>query len=95
MDNYTKSFDNSVGSTLEMDRQAVDNNREQTCSTGFHGASWDYASTYSGDTLIMIKVNPRDIVAIPKDYNNMKFRCCRYEVMGIIDSEIQAKHLEV
>jgi hypothetical protein len=93
VDNYTKTMNNSVGQIVSMARQAVDNDRNQTCSNGLHFASWDYASTYSGNTLIMVKVNPKDVVAIPSDYNNMKGRACEYEVIGIINEEIQMKHL--
>jgi hypothetical protein len=31
---------------------------------------------------MILKINPRDVVAIPADYNNTKGRCCRYEVIG-------------
>lgn len=93
VDNYTRTMDNSVGQIVSMPRSEVDNNRNQTCSNGLHFAAWNYASTYSGDTLIMIKVNPSDVVAIPSDYNNMKGRAAKYEVLGIIDEEMTAKHL--
>lgn len=41
----------------------------------------------------MVKVNPKNVVAIPSDYNNMKGRACEYEVIGVINEEIQMKHL--
>ena len=31
---------------------------------------------------MILKINPADVVAIPKDYNNTKGRTCRYEVIG-------------
>jgi len=34
VDNYTGTMDNSVGQIVSMPRQAVDNNRNQTCSNG-------------------------------------------------------------
>lgn len=95
VDNYTRTMDNSVGQVVSMPRNEVDNDRNTTCSNGLHFAAWNYASTYSGDTLIMIKVNPSDVVAIPNDYNNMKGRAAKYEVLGIIDEEMTTKHLEV
>ena len=30
---------------------------------------------------MVLKINPRDVVSIPNDYNNQKGRCCRYEVI--------------
>ena len=31
---------------------------------------------------MIVKINPRDVVSIPTDYNNAKGRACRYEVIG-------------
>jgi hypothetical protein len=30
---------------------------------------------------MILKINPRDVVSIPSDYNNSKGRTCRYEVI--------------
>ena len=75
-------------------REKVDKNREQTCSTGLHVASYNYAKGYSGDVMIMVKVNPRDVVAVPTDYNNEKMRVCQYEVMGFVNEELSNKYQE-
>ena len=32
--------------------------------------------------MVILKINPRDVVSIPTDYNNTKGRTCRYEVVG-------------
>jgi hypothetical protein len=31
---------------------------------------------------VILKINPRDVVSIPSDYNNSKGRACRYEIAG-------------
>jgi hypothetical protein len=31
---------------------------------------------------MIVKVFPSDVISIPKDYNNAKGRCCKYEVIG-------------
>jgi hypothetical protein len=31
---------------------------------------------------VIVKINPRDVVSIPSDYNDAKGRACRYEVIG-------------
>ena len=31
--------------------------------------------------IIILKINPKDIVAIPRDYNNTKDRCWKYTVI--------------
>jgi len=30
---------------------------------------------------MIVKINPRDVVSIPTDYQDSKGRCCRYEVI--------------
>ncbi len=48
-----------------------------------HFAAYDYAkNSYRGAHIVVVKINPADVVSIPNDYNNQKGRCCRYEVIG-------------
>lgn len=91
-DCHTRMFDNSVGSILEMDRAICDPNRNQTCSTGFHFCSVEYLRNFTGERVMAVKINPRDVTSIPKDYNTSKGRCCRYEVIAELQSENAAKN---
>lgn len=95
-DNYTDvhtgKFSNAVGSVLVMPREQCDPSRNNTCSTGFHFCSADYLSKFSGTRVMVVKIDPRDVTAIPKDYNNAKARCCRYEVTGELSSQAAARH---
>lgn len=81
-DSYSGTIDNSVGRVVSMPRYKVDDRRDVTCSHGLHFASLDYARSYEGSHLMVLKVNPRDVVSIPSDYKNQKGRCCRYEVIA-------------
>ena len=81
-DPHTKTFNNSVGSVCEMSREQVDDNPNNTCSRGLHVACYDYAKGF-GAKLIEVKVNPRDVVAVPVDYNGTKMRVCRFEVVAL------------
>ena len=38
---------------------------------------------------MVVKINPRDVVSIPEDYDNAKGRCCRYEVVGVYNDDVQ------
>jgi hypothetical protein len=38
--------------------------------------------SYSGDKIVILEIDPADVVSIPTDYNNAKGRCCRYKVVG-------------
>ena len=87
-DNYTDvhsgKFDNSVGQVLTMPRNRVDEDKNRTCSAGLHFCSYDYLAHFSGSRIMVLKINPADVVAIPADYNDTKGRTCRYEVVDEI-----------
>lgn len=84
MDSYTGTMDNSVGKVVSMPRERVNPDRTQTCSHGLHVASWEYAAKYSGEVILEIQINPKDVVSVPIDYNNAKMRVCRYKVVRVI-----------
>ena len=81
-DCHTGTMDNSVGSVVEMERNMVDDNRDNTCSAGLHFCSHSYLQSFSGERTVIVKIDPADVVSIPSDYNNAKGRTCRYEVVG-------------
>lgn len=81
MDCHTGKIDNSPGQVVMMPRTAVDPNRRNECSNGLHFCSKGYLSSFGGQKIMMIKINPADVVAIPADYGYTKGRCCKYEVV--------------
>ena len=81
-DCHSGTMDNSVGQIVEMERNQVDDDQNRTCSTGLHFCSQEYLNHFSGDHTMILKINPRDVVSIPNDYNDSKGRACRYEVIG-------------
>lgn len=86
-DVYTGTMDNSVGKVVEMERNEVDDDQNRTCSAGLHFCSRDYLNHFGGERIVIVKINPRDVVSIPTDYNDSKGRACRYEVVDEIDKE--------
>ena len=83
-DIHSGTFDNSPGKVVQMERNRVCDDRNQTCSTGLHFCSKEYLGSFGhdpGDKIVLVKINPRDVVSIPVDYNNTKGRCCKYEVL--------------
>jgi len=85
-DCHSGKMDNSVGTVVEMERNAVDDDKANTCSTGLHFCSLDYLPNFGGSNsrVMVLKINPRDVVSIPADYNATKGRTCRYEVIDEI-----------
>jgi len=86
-DIYTRTFDNSVGKVVEIPRNMVDEDSSRTCSSGLHVCSYSYLSHFgngTSDRVVLCKVNPKDVVSIPADYDNTKMRVCRYEVVDVV-----------
>ena len=74
-----------IGGYVEMERSAVDPRRDYTCSTGLHFCSYDYLNAYQGANtgrILILSIDPQDIIAIPTDYNQTKGRACRYRIIG-------------
>lgn len=85
-DSHTgKTYVNKPGMVVRMDRNLVDADRRHTCSAGLHVAAWGYASGFSGERILEVKVNPRDVVAVPPDYEQQKMRVCEYLVVRETD----------
>jgi hypothetical protein len=72
---------------VSMERNLVDDDQNRTCSTGLHFCSQDYLRSFGGERIVILKINPRDVVSIPNDYNDSKGRCARYEIVDEIDKD--------
>jgi hypothetical protein len=80
---------NGVGSKIEVKRRNVDDNRNNHCSFGLHVGSLDYARSF-GQRVVVVKVNPKDVVSVPTDYNCQKCRVSAYEVVSDYEYEIES-----
>jgi acyl carrier protein len=80
---YDGTTDNSIGTTPSLPRNKVDDRSEVTCSHGLHFCSQAYLPHYHGGQgkVLLLKINPRDVVSIPTDYNNAKGRACAYLIL--------------
>jgi hypothetical protein len=88
-DHRTGSYDNSPGKVVRMPRNEVDENPERTCSNGLHACGSDYLTNagygFGNDRIVLVKINPANVVAFPNDYDLQKLRCCEYEVLMEVD----------
>lgn len=82
-DKHTGTIDNSIGTIVEITRNKVDDDPTHDCSYGLHAGSMQYVSSFgnSGDHIIIVKINPKDIVSVP-DCDTSKLRTCKYEVIS-------------
>ena len=79
----TGTFSNVVGATLSMPRNRVDDDKEIGCSEGFHAGSMDYAAGFMPQDghLMVVEINPADVVSVPTDCQCQKLRTSRYKVV--------------
>ena len=91
-DKYRGTFDNSIGNVVTMQRAKVDDDRARGCSDGLHAGALNYVAGYgsveNGDRIVIVKINPRDVVSVPSDCNCEKLRTCRYEVVAEYEGEL-------
>lgn len=89
LDIHSGTIDNSIGQVVEMDRNLVDDNPDSHCSVGLHFCSIDYLGHFgsSHQPIMILKINPADVVSIPSDYNGAKGRCMRYEVVAEVGGD--------
>lgn len=92
-DHYTGTFDNHIGCKPSMSRSKCDPDPNSACSTGLHVCSYNYLQGYFGSEghIMVVRVHPKDVVAVPKDHGNEKMRVCEYEVVGEIPQATQIK----
>ena len=74
-----------VGQSVSMPREEVDADRNRTCSKGLHFCSFSYLPNYQSNDckVLILKINPADVVSIPSDYSNSKGRAWNYTVLSI------------
>lgn len=89
-DHHTGKFSNKVGEVLSMPRNSVCDDANLGCSYGFHVGSLEYATTFGGSDrrVVIVKVDPADVVSVPHDCDFQKMRTSRYEVVGVYDAPL-------
>lgn len=82
MDIHTGTCLNSIGSTHKMARNLVDDNWGVNCSQGFHVGTYEFANSFrQGGKLVLVKINPANVVSVPSDASCQKCRVCEYSVV--------------
>jgi len=86
---HSGNFDNSVGETLEMTRNNVCDDASIGCSDGFHAGSLDYAESFGrGGNLMVVEIDPADVVSVPNDCDCQKLRTCKYKVVSLFKRKL-------
>lgn len=99
-DIYSGKFNNTIGAVVSMPRNMVDDNYGVDCSNGLHVGALDYVVGYGhfrkgeapatdGNRLLVVKVNPKDVVSVPKYEGHTKMRVCEYTVVSEIKDVVK------
>jgi hypothetical protein len=93
---YSGEHDFSIGQVREMARNQVCDNADVGCSAGYHAGSEEYAKSFNGGgNLVIVKINPADVVSVPTDCECQKLRASRLEVVALyrkaLDKELYDK----
>lgn len=91
LDCHSGTMDNSVGTTVSMPREDVVEDPHQTCSAGLHVCAKSYIPHFARSTnrVVAVKVNPKDFVSIPVDYDGAKARVCCYVVTEDVTTDFR------
>jgi len=82
---------NGIGEVIEVERNGVCDDKNLGCSSGLHAGSVAYATEFGrGGKVVIVEINPADVVSVPDDCNCQKLRACRYKVVG--EYEIPLDH---
>jgi hypothetical protein len=74
---------NVVGAVVECKRNEVCDDKEIGCSKGIHAGSLEYATDFgSGGRVVIVEIDPTNVVSIPTDCSCQKLRTCKYKVVG-------------
>jgi len=87
--NDSGKIKNNVGDTIEVLRRDVDDERSNHCSYGLHVGSLDYAESFANGRVLIVKINPADVVSVPDDCACQKCRVAKYVVLDAYDTEIK------
>ena len=87
VDSHSGRVKQRVGSRVFMRTEMVDPDRRNECSNGLHIGRRDYMRSFSGNAIVIVKIAPEDVVAVPQDYNGSKMRCCGYHIVAEVPKE--------
>lgn len=81
---HSGTVDNHPGQKPEMPRNQISDDPDVPCHEGFHVGALAYAETFGGNDrkILICRVDPADVVCVPKDSSQHKVRVCKYEVVG-------------
>ena len=90
VDCHSGKIKQRVGSYVCQDEKLVDPSRRTECSTGLHIARRGYLGSFGGNIIVMVKIRPEDVIAVPYGDPN-KIRVKGYHILAKIPSNEHSK----
>lgn len=88
---YTGAIPNPLGAVVSMPRSSVDADGSVGCSVGLHAGTYAYASSFAQGALLVVEINPRDVVSVPSDCTFQKLRVSKYTVLEEIEQRMEKR----
>lgn len=97
---------NNVGDIVSMPRNEVTDKTSVNCGPGLHAGTYEYANWFknlgwsfnsenkSNRHIILVEMNPRDVVSVPDDHNCAKLRVSKYKVLEEIEERLATSFYE-
>ena len=74
-----------IGEKIRVKRNYVEDNPERPCGPGLHSGSEEYALSWAQSNnglMLIVDVDPADVVSVPKDDDGQKMRSCAYGIVA-------------
>jgi len=83
LDKHSRKINNSPGQVVEYARNKISDDPNHACHEGLHCGWHGYMHSFAreNDRIVMVEVNPADVVCIPNDCSMQKMRVCKYKVL--------------
>lgn len=76
---------NGIGEVIHANRNDICDNYNIGCGRGLHAGSEQYAKNYATEyngKVIIVEIDPADVVSVPAENEHQKLRVCKYKVIG-------------
>lgn len=81
-DVHTGTILNEIGTFVSMKREDVCHDPHTGCAAGLHAGALPYVTGYGrGQRVVIVEIDPADVVSVPTENNSMKIRVARYRVL--------------
>lgn len=77
------TYQYNPGAVVSMARDQVCSDPDRGCAAGIHVGSFEYAEDFAS-VVILVKVDPSNVVSVPHDYSYQKLRACEVTVARVV-----------